>query len=111
MRNYPISGMRATRDTHMCEMASLKNKLKEQNQRLLLLTQEKAKLEARNKVGAAADAAATEQVRLAFTNKQITIKHLNEKLADLQNEVSAILFHDNFATGKLLIVILRNIYR
>ncbi|KAL0274490.1 UNVERIFIED_CONTAM: hypothetical protein PYX00_006896 [Menopon gallinae] len=84
-----IDGMRATRDTHMSEMAGLKNKLKEQNQRLLLLTQEKAKLEARNKVSAAADAAATEQIRLAFTNKQITIKHLNEKLVDLQNEVKS----------------------
>lgn len=80
--------MRVTRDTHMSEMAAFKNKLKEQNQRLLLLAQEKARLEARNKVGAVANTAASEQVMLAFTNKQITIKHLNEKLADLQNEVS-----------------------
>lgn len=83
-----IDGMRTTRDSHMSEMAALKSKLKEQNQRLLALTQEKAKLEARNKSAAAADAAASEQVKLAFTNKQITIKHLNEKLVDLQNEVS-----------------------
>lgn len=82
--------MRTTRDTHMSEMAALKSKLKDQNQRLLVLAQEKARLEAKNKVSAAADAAASEQVRLAFTNKQITIKHLNEKLADLENEVSSV---------------------
>jgi len=83
-----MSGMRTTRDTHMSEMASLKTKLKEQNQRLLLLTQEKAKLEAKNKSNAAVDVAATEHARQAFTNKQITIKHLNEKINELQKEVS-----------------------
>lgn len=71
----------------MTEMAAMKTKLKEQNQRLLLLTQEKAKLEAKSKVTAAADAVASELTHQAFTNKQITIKHLTEKLANLQNEV------------------------
>ncbi|KAK6622584.1 hypothetical protein RUM43_008426 [Polyplax serrata] len=83
-----IDGMRVTRDTHMHEMAALKNKLKEQNQRLLLLAQEKARLETRNKIDVS-NSAATEQVLRAFTNKQITLKHLNEKLTDLQNEVKS----------------------
>ena len=44
-----IDGMRTSRDTKMKEMADLKAKLKDQNQRLLQVTQEKAKLEAKNK--------------------------------------------------------------
>lgn len=84
--------MRVTRDTHMHEMAALKNKLKEQNQRLLLLAQEKARLETRNKIDVS-NSAATEQVLRAFTNKQITLKHLNEKLTDLQNEVNVNILH------------------
>lgn len=84
-----IDGMRSTRDTDMEEMKMLKTKLKEQNQRLLLVTQEKAKLEAKNKAGSAGDAAASEQARVAFTNKQIVIKNLTEKLEELQNEVKS----------------------
>jgi len=38
-----IDGMRSTRDTQLQEMAALKNKLREQNQRLLALSQEKAR--------------------------------------------------------------------
>ena len=44
-----IDGMRSSRDTKMSDMSSLKAQLKDQNERLLKVTQEKAKLEAKNK--------------------------------------------------------------
>ena len=79
--------MRTTRDTQLSEMSALKARLKEQNQRLVALSQEKARLEARNKMNMAADSANQEQVKLAFTNKQITLKQLRDRLQDLQKEV------------------------
>lgn len=82
-----IDGMRTTRDTQLSEMSALKARLKEQNQRLVALSQEKARLEARNKMNMAADTANQEQVKLAFTNKQITLKQLRDRLQDLQKEV------------------------
>ena len=39
-----IDGMRTSRDTKMKDMADLKAKLKDQNQRLLQVTQDKAKV-------------------------------------------------------------------
>lgn len=42
--------MRSTRDTQMQEMSQLKTKLKDQNAKLLALSQEKIKMEARNKI-------------------------------------------------------------
>merc|ERR1740128_1142798 len=45
-----IDGMRTSRDTKMAELNALKNQLKEQNQRLMQVTQEKAKLESKNRV-------------------------------------------------------------
>jgi len=45
-----IDGMRTARDTKMADLNSLKAQMKEQNQRLLMVTQEKAKLEAKNKI-------------------------------------------------------------
>ena len=45
-----IDGMRTSRDTKMAELNALKNQLKEQNQRLLQVTQERAKIESKNKV-------------------------------------------------------------
>ncbi|XP_046999743.1 intersectin-1 [Schistocerca americana] len=82
-----IDGMRSTRDSQLAEMSALKTRLKEQNQRLLTLSQEKARLEARNKLNAAADSANQEQVKIAFTNKQITLKQLRDRLQDLQKEI------------------------
>ncbi|XP_069671614.1 intersectin-1 isoform X3 [Periplaneta americana] len=82
-----IDGMRTTRDTQLSEMSALKARLKEQNQRLVALSQEKARLEARNKMNMAADSANQEQVKLAFTNKQITLKQLRDRLQDLQKEI------------------------
>jgi len=45
-----IDGMRSSRDTKMGELNGLKSQLKEQNQRLLQVTQEKARLESKNKI-------------------------------------------------------------
>ncbi|PNF24527.1 Intersectin-1 [Cryptotermes secundus] len=82
-----IDGMRTTRDIQLSEMSALKARLKEQNQRLVALSQEKARLEARNKMNMAADTANQEQVKLAFTNKQITLKQMRDRLQDLQKEI------------------------
>ena len=45
-----IDGMRSSRDDKMKEMTALKERLKEQNERLIKVTQEKAQMEAKNKV-------------------------------------------------------------
>lgn len=63
-----IDGMRSTRDTQMQDMVQLKAKIKEQNQRLIQLSQEKAKLDAKTKVS---DAASAEQLQAAFSSKQV----------------------------------------
>ena len=47
-----IDGMRTTRDTQMAQMTALKTQLREQNQRLLLVNQEKVRLEAKNRMNA-----------------------------------------------------------
>lgn len=66
---------------------ALKAKLKEHNARLVTISQEKAKLEAKNKVNAASDVASQEQAKLAFNNKQITLKQLKDKLQDMEKQV------------------------
>ena len=47
-----IDGMRTTRDSQMGQLATLKTQLREQNQRLLTVSQEKARLEAKNRMNA-----------------------------------------------------------
>ncbi|XP_025153688.1 intersectin-2 isoform X3 [Harpegnathos saltator] len=84
-----IDGMRSTRDTQLQEMAALKNKLREQNQRLLALSQEKARIEAKNKINSAQDAAGQEAIKMAFDNKQITLKQMKDKIADLQQQIDS----------------------
>ena len=44
-----IDGMRSSRDTKMSDMTSLKTQLKDQNERMIKVTQDKARLEAKNK--------------------------------------------------------------
>lgn len=82
-----IDGMRSTRDAQLQEMAALKNKLREQNQRLLALSQEKARIEAKNKLNTAMESAGQEAIKMAFDNKQITLKQMKDKIADLQQQV------------------------
>lgn len=82
-----IDGMRSTRDTQMQEMSQLKNKLKDQNARLLALSHEKAKLDAKNKMNAQQKNAQNDETKAAFENKEITIKQLKDKLEDMQNQI------------------------
>ncbi len=49
-----IDGMRTTRDTQMAQLSALKTQLREQNQRLLTVSQEKVRLEAKNRINATA---------------------------------------------------------
>ncbi|CAH2006415.1 unnamed protein product [Acanthoscelides obtectus] len=79
-----IDGMRGTRDGYMSEMSQLKNKLKEQNAKLLSLSQEKVKLEAKLKM----NARDSEEAKQAFENKEVNIKNLKKKIDDLQEEIS-----------------------
>ncbi|XP_029712627.2 intersectin-1 isoform X2 [Aedes albopictus] len=75
-----IDGMRTTRDTQMSEMAQLKAKVKDQNQRLVQLSQEKAKLDAKNKTGET-------ESQLQFSNKQIIIQQLKDKLENTKQQI------------------------
>uniref|UniRef100_A0A1B6KVP3 Intersectin-1-like n=1 Tax=Graphocephala atropunctata TaxID=36148 RepID=A0A1B6KVP3_9HEMI len=82
-----IDGMRTTRDTQLQQMSALKTKLKEHNARLVAVSQEKARLEAKNKMNMAADVASQEQAKIAFNNKQITLKQLRDKLQDMEKQI------------------------
>jgi intersectin len=64
-----IDGMRTTRDTQMTEMAQLKARVKEQNARLVQLSQEKAKLDAKTKNS---DGSASQESQAAFNSKQVS---------------------------------------
>lgn len=83
-----IDGMRSTRDAQMQEMSQLKNKLKEQNAKLLTLSQEKARMDAKNKLNMQMNDPQAENNKQAFDNKEITIKNLKEKVEELQKEIN-----------------------
>lgn len=61
-----IDGMRTTRDTCMSEQAQFKGKIKEQNLKLVQLSQEKGRMDAKSKINTTADDQAM------FTNKQVS---------------------------------------
>jgi hypothetical protein len=64
-----IDGMRTTRDTQMSQLSALKTQLREQNQRLLTVSQEKVRLEAKNRMNAATTPTASTKehcIRLLF---------------------------------------------
>lgn len=82
-----IDGMRSTRDSQMQEMSQLKNKLKEQNTKLLALSQEKVKLDAKNRLNSQITGQDADQAKIAFENKEITIKNLREKITDMQEQI------------------------
>lgn len=66
--------MRSQRDSSMSEMAQLKARIKEQNAKLLQLTQERAKWDAKAKAAAiSGDIGQQEQMTAAFANKQVKI--------------------------------------
>uniref|UniRef100_A0A8D8PL38 Intersectin-2 n=2 Tax=Culex pipiens TaxID=7175 RepID=A0A8D8PL38_CULPI len=75
-----IDGMRTTRDTQMNDMAQLKSKVKEQNQRLVQLSQEKSKMDAKSKTGET-------EAQLQFSNKQIIIQQLKDKLENTKQQI------------------------
>lgn len=77
--------MRTTRDTQMSEMSQLKSKIKEQNQRLVQLSQDKAKMDAKNKMNPGADS--QEQFNAAFSNKQLILKQLKDKLENTKEQI------------------------
>lgn len=64
-----IDGMRTTRDTCVSEQTQFKAKIKEQNAKLVQLSQEKARMDAKSKINPTAAAAADDQAM--FTNKQV----------------------------------------
>lgn len=88
-----IDGMRGTRDAQMSEMQSLKHKLKDQNNRLLMLSQEKARIESKNKMNQAQDEDNKEALAQAAGAKQIALKQLRDRIADLEKEVCFQLFY------------------
>lgn len=62
-----IDGMRSTRDGQMAQLSALKTQLREQNQRLLSVSQEKVRLEAKNRMNATATPNSSKEfVRLRF---------------------------------------------
>lgn len=75
-----IDGMRSTRDAQMSEMATLKARIKEQNAKLVQLSQEKAKLDSKYAKGDALN-------QEIFANKQLNINQLRGKLQNLKEEV------------------------
>lgn len=78
--------MRSTRDTQMTEMAQLKSRIKEQNQKLVHLSQEKSKLDSKNKFSQQDSNSTQDQ---AFTNKQILINQLKGKISNTKQELEA----------------------
>uniref|UniRef100_A0A1L8DMI3 Putative endocytic adaptor protein intersectin n=1 Tax=Nyssomyia neivai TaxID=330878 RepID=A0A1L8DMI3_9DIPT len=77
-----IDRMRTTRDTSNSEMTNLKAKIKEQNAKLVHLSQEKAKLDAKNK----ANPADQEQM---FNNKQIQLQQLRDKVSETTEKIAS----------------------
>jgi len=87
-----IDSMRTTRDTQMNEMSRLKSTLKEQNQRLITVSQEKIRLEAKNKMNSSTETSEIqEQTQLAISNKKLSFKSLQDKINDLNSQVKSYL--------------------
>ncbi|XP_064546489.1 intersectin-1 isoform X3 [Drosophila montana] len=86
-----IDGMRTQRDTSMSEMAQLKVRIKEQNAKLLQLTQERGKWESKSKSsgGIAGDTAQQEQLNAAFAHKQLLIKQIKDKVVNIEKEIES----------------------
>lgn len=75
-----IDGMRSTRDTQMTDMTTLKAQIKEQNAKLVQLSQEKAKLDSKY---SKSDGLSQE----IFASKQLKINQLRDKLQNLKEDV------------------------
>lgn len=83
-----IDGMRSSRDTKMADMTSLKTQLKDQNERLIKVAQDKARLEAKNKARQSKVEEGNEDELTEFDikkkEKEEKVKELREKLAALK---------------------------
>lgn len=87
-----IDGMRSQRDTSMSDMSQLKARIKEQNAKLLQLTQERAKWDAKSKsiaISGVTDTSQQEQLNAAFANKQLIIKQLKDKVENIRKEIES----------------------
>ncbi|SPP82145.1 intersectin-1 isoform X3 [Drosophila guanche] len=86
-----IDGMRTQRDTSMSEMAQLKTRIKEQNAKLMQLTQERAKWDAKSKSSGAAmgGEAQQEQLNAAFAHKQLLINQIKDKVENIGKEIES----------------------
>merc|ERR1712051_165532 len=82
-----IDGMRSSRDTKMSDMTSLKTQLKDQNERMIKVTQDKARLEAKNK---ARQAKVEEGCENELTEFDIKKKEKGEKVAELREKLAAL---------------------
>ena len=92
-----IDGMRSSRDTKMADMTSLKTQLKDQNERMIKVTQDKAKLEAKNK-------ARQLKVRcflFLISLKKVTHSSLNQNLVQSQKPKKRPLGHERSLHGGL----------
>ena len=83
-----IDGMRKSRDEKMTDMKNLKDQLKDQNERLIKVTQEKAKMDAKNKARQAKVEEGNEPELTDFdikkAEKEAKVVELREKLAALK---------------------------
>nr|XP_036677103.1 intersectin-1 isoform X3 [Drosophila suzukii] len=87
-----IDGMRTQRDTSMSEMSQLKARIKEQNAKLMQLTQERAKWDAKSKASGAAmggENAQQEQLNAAFAHKQLLINQIKDKVENIGKEIES----------------------
>lgn len=82
-----IDGMRSSRDTKMSDMTSLKTQLKDQNERLIKVAQEKAKLEAKNK---ARQSKVEEGNESELTEYEIKKKEKEEKVKELRAKLATL---------------------
>lgn len=98
-----IDSMRTTRDTQMNEMSRLKSTLKDQNQRLIAVSQEKIRLEAKNKLNPSNEVAeAQEQSQISVSNKKLTLKSLQDKINDLNSQVNFFFISNCFSINLFL---------
>lgn len=85
-----IDDMRTERDTKLSEMNNVKAKIKEMNDRLLILSQEKISMTAQ--LAAVAHSNPTSDsynsVMHSFNNKQVALNQLKSALNNIENEIS-----------------------
>lgn len=85
-----IDNMRSTRDTKLTELSSIKQQLKDVNDRLLLLNQEKLKLIGQLKSNQTANPTNDSYNIIIhnFNNKQITLHQLRDSLTNVEKEAA-----------------------